>query len=111
VSAGDPAAAADRLKLLDGVPLVPIARDARDLADAILSASLMASKAAADAPHVAIPAVAGVKYLLTLNCRHIANAYMLPRIYQLLHDEGFDQLFICTPAEFLGGEHGPESDT
>jgi hypothetical protein len=48
---------------------------------------------------------------LTQNCRHIANAYTLPRIYQLLHDEGFDQLLIATPAEFLGGDRDQESDT
>ena len=47
----------------------------------------------------------GVKYLLTLNCKHIANAHELPRIYQILRDEGFDDLLICTPSEFLGGHN------
>src|SRR5437588_8161439 len=73
-SAGDTTAAAERLKLLDGIPLAPITSDAQELADSMLSASLMPPTAAADALHVAIAAVAGVKYLLTLNCRHIANA-------------------------------------
>lgn len=40
-SAGDPSAAADRLKLLDGVPTVPIDDDVRALARAIVSASIM----------------------------------------------------------------------
>lgn len=110
-SAGDAAAAADRLKLLDGLPLVPITGDSQDLADAILSASLMPQKAAADALHVAVAAVAGVKYLLTLNCRHIANAHVLPRVYQLLQSRGYGQLLICTPAEFLGGRDGEELDS
>ena len=64
----------------------------------------MPQKAAADALHVAAAAVAGVKYLLTQNCRHIANAHVLPGVYQLLEDYGYDQLLICTPAEFLGGD-------
>lgn len=64
----------------------------------------MPAKAAADALHVAAAAVAGVQYLLTLNCRHIANAHELPRVYRLLDDHGFGQLLICTPAEFLGGD-------
>ena len=42
--------------------------------------------------------------LLTLNCKHIANAHELPRVYRLLDDHGFGQLLICTPAEFLGGD-------
>jgi len=103
-SAGDPVAAAERLRLLDGLPTVPINDDVRNLARAIVSASIMPAKAAADALHIAAAAVAGVQYLLTLNCRHIANAHELPRVYRLLNDHGVGQLLICTPTEFLGGE-------
>lgn len=103
-AAGDPVAAAERLKLLDGLPTVPISDDVRRLARAIVAASIMPVKAAADALHVAAAAVAGVQYLLTLNCKHIANAHELPRVYRLLDDHGFGQLLICTPAEFLGGD-------
>lgn len=103
-SAGDPSAAAERLKLLAGLPTVPIDEDVRTLARAIVSASLMPQKAAADALHVAAAAVAGIEYLLTLNCKHIANAHELPRVYRLLDEHGFGQLLICTPAEFLGGD-------
>jgi predicted nucleic acid-binding protein len=107
-SAGDPAAAAERLKLLDGLQMVPINDDVRSLARAMLAASIMPPKAAADALHVAAAAVAGVQYLLTLNCKHIANAHELPRVYRLLEDHGFGQLLICTPAEFLGGDEDHE---
>jgi hypothetical protein len=107
-SAGDPMAAAERLRLLDGLLTVPIDEDVRTLARAIVSASIMPPKAAADALHVAAAAVAGVQYLLTLNCKHIANAHELPRIYRLLEDRGFGQLLICTPAEFLGGDDDNE---
>lgn len=103
-SAGDPSAAADRLKLLDGLPTVPIDEDVRALARAIVSAAIMPPNAAADALHVAAAAVAGVQYLLTLNCKHIANAHELPRVYRLLEDRGYGRLLICTPAEFLGGD-------
>ena len=109
-SAGDPTAAAEPLKLLDGLATVAIDEDVRTLAREIVSSSLMPQKAAADALHVA--AAARVQYLLTLNCKHIANAHELPRIYRLLENRGFGQLLICTPAEFLGGDdHDKESDT
>jgi len=107
-SAGDPAAAAERLKLLDGLPTVPIDDHVRTLAHAIVSASIVPPKAAADALHIAAAAVAGVQYLLTLNCRHIANAHELPRVYRLLDEHGFGQLLICTPGEFLGGDDDNE---
>jgi predicted nucleic acid-binding protein len=110
-SAGDPAAAAERLKLLDGLPTVPIDDDVRTLARAIVTASMMPPRAAADALHIAAAAVAGVQYLLTLNCKHIANAHELPRIYRLLDDHGFGQLLICTPAEFLGGDEDDDKES
>jgi hypothetical protein len=46
--------------------------------------------------------VAKIDSLLTQNCRHIANAHMLPQVYELLEELGLPRLLICTPAEFLG---------
>jgi predicted nucleic acid-binding protein len=105
---GDPAAAADRLKLLDGLPLVDINEDVQSLARRLIEAHTMPEEAAADAVHVAAAAFGGVKYLLTLNCRHIANAHELPHIYEILNAEGFGQLLICTPTEFLGARDDDE---
>lgn len=101
---GDPTAAADQLKLLDGLALIDINADVIALAKRLIEAHTMPEKAAADSVHVAVAALGGVNYLLTLNCRHIANAHELPRIYNLLDQEGYGQLLICTPAEFLGAQ-------
>jgi predicted nucleic acid-binding protein len=110
-SAGDVDAAVDRLKLLDGLPLVDINSDTEALAAKLLAAHTMPQKAAADALHVAAAALGGVKYLLTLNCKHIANAHELPRIYDVLDREGMGQMLICTPAEFLGGDSDDQETT
>ncbi|MCR9115769.1 MAG: DNA-binding protein [bacterium] len=105
---GDPSAAADRLKLLEGIPLVALNSEVDSLANLILANHIMPQKAAADAVHVAAAAIAGVNYLLTQNCKHIANAHELPRVYRLLDDQGYGQLLICTPTEFLGGDNEDE---
>ncbi len=111
-SAGDPSAAHERLKLLDGIPLVPITADVQKIASALVSASMMPPKAAVDALHVAAAAYAGVDYLLTQNCRHIANAHILPQVYATLKSLGFGGLLICTPVEFLGEtDDDTESDS
>jgi len=47
--------------------------------------------------------LAGVQYLLTQNCKHIANAHELPRVLRLLDELGLSGILICTPVEFLGG--------
>jgi hypothetical protein len=110
-SVGDAAAAAGRLRLLDGLPLVEINPDTEALAARLLAAHTMPRKAAADALHVAAAALGDVEYLLTLNCKHIANAHELPRIYELLDREGLGKMLICTPAEFLGGDSNDEETT
>ena len=90
------------LKLLEDVRLLVPDAEVESVADAIISHALMPPKARLDALHVASAAVGGVQYLLTQNCRHIANAHVLPQVYDLLTDMGFARLLICTPVEFLG---------
>ena len=103
-SAGDPTAAGERMQLLDGIPLVPINSEVQAIADELLAASLMPPKAAADALHVAAAAYSNIEYLLTQNCRHIANAHILPQVYEKLEDLGVDGVLIVTPVEFLGDQ-------
>ena len=100
---GDADAAARRLKMLDGIPVLPAYPDADTVADEIISRSMMPASARIDALHVALAALAGVQYLLTQNCKHIANAHELPRLYRLLDELGLSGMLICTPIEFLGG--------
>jgi hypothetical protein len=100
---GDADAAARRLKMLDGIPVLPAYPDADTVADEIISRSMMPASARIDALHVALAALAGVQYLLTQNCKHIANAHELPRLYRLLDEIGLSGMLICTPIEFLGG--------
>ena len=109
---GDASAAADRLRLLQDIDLVPVNDEVRRIAGELLARSLMPQKAAVDALHVAAAAVAGVDYLLTQNCRHIANAYVVPRVYAMLEELGVSRPLICTPAEFLEDpEDDEQSDT
>ena len=98
--AGDPTAAADRLRLLDGLPLLGESAEADRLADLLIARHLLPAKAAADAQHVALAATAGVDYLMTWNCKHIANADLLPALYETLRAEGFPPPLIVTPEEF-----------
>ena len=101
--AGDPTAAQERLTLLDDVPLLDVQYpDVQTLAENLIANHLVPEKAAADARHVAVSTVFGVDYLLTWNCKHIANAETLPRIYRMLRDSGFEPPLVVTPEEFSG---------
>ena len=99
--AGNEEAAAERLGLLDGIPLLDVTNPQIDpIADALLAAHLLPDKARSDAMHVATATVHRVDYLLTWNCKHIANAETLPGVYRLLTDMGYSPPLIVTPEEF-----------
>jgi hypothetical protein len=98
-SAGDPGAAADRLAALAEASVLDVTEDAIVLAEKLVAGGGLPSKARVDALHVAIAAVNGMDYLLTWNCRHIANAMLRGRIEELCRDAGFEPPAICTPLE------------
>jgi hypothetical protein len=107
-SAGDPWLAAERLQSLAGIPLLPLDPGIADIADEIMSRAILPERARTDALHIAIVAYHRIQYLLTWNCRHIANARILPRIHAVLNDLSVPIPVICTPEEMVGND--PETD-
>ena len=103
-SAGDPTLAAERLHLLAGIPLLPLDPVIADIADEIMSRAILPEKARTDALHIATVAHHRIQYLLTWNCRHIANARILPRIRDVLNDLLIPVPVICTPEEMVGND-------
>lgn len=57
------------------------------------------AKAASDALHIGVAAVHGMDYLVTWNCKHIANARMLRFVSETCRSAGFVPPVICTPEE------------
>ncbi len=103
-SAGDPTLAADRLLTLDGIPLLPHDPEIPRIANEIMGLGVLPMKAQVDALHIAAVAHHRIQYLLTWNCKHIANAKILPRIHGVLTDMGIPIPIICTPEESLGDD-------
>lgn len=94
------------LETLDGIPVLPNAPEIPHIADEIMSIGVLPAKAQVDALHIAAVAHHRIQYLLTWNCRHIANAKILPRIHAVLADLGVPIPIICTPEEMLGDGTG-----
>jgi predicted thioesterase len=103
-SAGDSTAAQDRLKVLATMTLVEVTETAKALARKFIEAGALPVKAANDALHIAAAVTNGVDYFVTWNCRHIANATLLPEIEACCIDAGFRPVRVCTPEQLLGGE-------
>jgi len=104
VSAGNPELAAERLRLLEGLPVLPPAPAIQVIARAMVARAILPPKAEVDALHVAAAAHHGIDYVLTWNCSHIANARILPAIRGLLDELGVAMPFVCTPEEFVGND-------
>ena len=100
-SAGDPTAARERLVFLDGIPVLAVNAMTRNLAQELIRRVGLPAKAAVDAVHIATAALNKIDYLLTWNCRHIANPAFRRKIENVLGDAGLRSPVICTPQEIL----------
>jgi len=98
---GDAAAAARRLEALTGIPVLAVSRGVAALANTLLRTRALPSKARLDAIHVAMAAVNGMDYLLTWNCRHLANAAIRGKIEGACREAGMHPPIICTPEELM----------
>jgi predicted nucleic acid-binding protein len=100
-SAGDPGAAQRRLALLSGLQVLPVSEEAVRLAGQLVAEGPIPRESDADALHIAVAALAGVDYLLTWNCKHLANAALRYRIESLVEENGYECPIICTPEELM----------
>jgi hypothetical protein len=105
---GDVDAAADRLAVLTGIPIVGDTATTNTLAEELVRSMMLPKRAAADAVHVAIAATQGMEYLLTWNCTHLANASLRGKIEAACRAAGCEPPLICTPPELptKGMKHG-----
>lgn len=101
-SLGDPESARRRLELLHGLDLLQLTEAGRELARDLMGALAIPSTAVADALHIAIAAENGAHFLLTWNCRHIANARTRSLIERILLARGYTPPTLCTPEELMG---------
>ena len=101
---GEPERAAERLAFLSQVNLLEVNEEAEQLKAELLRGAALPTKAELDALHIAVATVHGLDYLLSWNCRHIANAFTLPRVYDICLRAGYEPPFVCTPLELGEGK-------
>ncbi len=102
ISAGDPEAAAERRTVVKGVPELLVSAEVIRLAELLVAEGPLPEKASDDAYHIALAAVHGMRYLVTWNCRHLANAEIIGPINELLKRNGYEPPVICTPEGLMG---------
>ena len=101
VAAGDPAAATARLEAIAELRILTVTEEAVSLAELLVAKGPIPREHAADALHIAIAAVNGIDYLLTWNCKHLANAVHRSRIEAIVEEARYTCPVICTPEELM----------
>lgn len=101
ISAGDPDAAAKRLGFVEKIPILDIEPRVESLAETLCRNLHLPARAALDSLHIALAVFNGMDFLLSWNCKHIANAQLLRRIEELCQLEGHKMPVVCTPPELL----------
>ncbi|MBF0427797.1 MAG: type II toxin-antitoxin system VapC family toxin [Magnetococcales bacterium] len=104
IKMGDKNAAQRRLSLVDPISVLMVSDEIISLGEKLQKYANLPIKANADALHIALAAFHSIDFLLTWNCRHIANGKTRRAIDEAVKAHGMLSPTIVTPEEL------PEED-
>lgn len=102
--AGDPLAAAERMDVLNGLPLLDETIEAERLAELLIKRGAIPASEPRDSLHIATAAVHGVQFIVTWNFKHILNPHLQIRIAETCREAGYMPPVICTPEQLKATE-------
>lgn len=80
----------------------PVEIELKLLTGKILAEGAIPRHEVRDAAHIAVSGANNMNYLLTWNCKHMANAQIIRRISVICNRHGYHLPVICTPEELMG---------
>ena len=101
IEAGDPDAANRRQTFVANLPILELKDDVAILAEDYLNRLQLPQSAQLDALHMAYAVVYEMDYLLTWNCKHIANGVIIQRLQTANLELTRHTPIIVTPQELL----------
>ncbi len=103
---GDYPGKANALLLLQGLPILGVTPEIESIAAVYMRRKLMPAEDAGDAYHLAAASFYGMTFLLTWNCRHLANANKIQHVRAINFELGLSIPIITTP-DMLFSEDEP----
>jgi predicted nucleic acid-binding protein len=97
----------DALALVGGLPLLAVEPPITEIVDAYIGRFVMPRDPGGDALHLALASYHKCDFLLTWNCRHLANANKFRHIRRVNTLLGLFIPSLVTPLELLGEEIQP----
>ncbi len=104
-AAGNPGAIQRSMAALEHLDVLAVTEEIIALAEALIAQRLIPGKAIEDALHISIATLHHVSFLITWNCRHIANPLIQGGIAEYLEQRGLFLPIIWTPEELLGEQN------
>jgi predicted nucleic acid-binding protein len=99
---GDFPAREESLRLIDRLPVVPVEPDVVDIVQTYIVRKVMPDNPVGDALHLALASYHRCDFLVTWNCRHLANANKFDHIRRVNTLLGLFVPTLVTPLELLG---------
>jgi predicted nucleic acid-binding protein len=99
---GDQEMAKLRIEYISSIKRLPVTAEAYQLGDELIARGFLPAKAKTDALHLAITTVHRIDYLVTWNCKHLANVQGYRRIDRHLREIGYNPPYMCTPSVLSG---------
>ena len=99
---GDVDASRARLAVLATLRSLSATAESEAMVPILLRETRLPPEALLDMSHVSIATVHGMQYLLTWNCRHIANARIVRIVERICRNLGYEPPVLCTPDELMG---------
>jgi hypothetical protein len=96
-SGGDAGAARRRMVYLQGIPQLTVVQEIAPLAEDLVRLLRLPAKAVMDASHLAICILHQMDYLLTWNCKHLANPVLQKELVEYCRYHDLYIPIICTP--------------
>lgn len=95
----------DCLKLIKDLPLLTVERTIANIVQSYISLQAMPQDPAGDALHLALASYYRCDFLVTWNCKHLANANKFHHIKHVNDSLGIHYPILVTPLELLGDEN------
>lgn len=101
ISKGDKIASKKRLNSVNNIQILEYVNIIDDLAISYAKLLSIPDKAKLDAFHLAIAVYYEIDFLLSWNCKHIANAVVLSKLRDYNQNNNLFTPILCTPLELL----------
>ena len=98
---GDYPGKADALELMENLPRLEDVQEIEWIIKTYVRNHLMPGRNIADAHHLAVTSYYGIHFLLTWNCRHLANANKVDHLRSINNDLGLYVPKVTTPDNLI----------